>query len=404
MTGTEITGHDGWGQVMAGQAADGVSAVLSEFGALDDPIDFEDYIFGVGVRSGMYSVIEMYDCCDIHDNDVGVFAWGVYDEPQELSIDQTMPLSLATANNSNIRNNSNWGVFNFWGWYETESPDTGTTEAPDGEPYWLDFTQNFWGSDTGPNAPDHSGEGDQITTYIDYATWLATPCGKPAGPSAKFTASSVRAKAGASIQFKDISTPTPNCTIEEWLWEFGDGATSTAQNPSHTYRRPGTYTVKLTVWDSCQNSATYSMMVTIASGEESLEPAKLGVSYLNIDPVQVLPNQEVVVSANICNSGEERGSKTVSLMLNGEAVQSQSVSVSPGACQQVVFKVSRAVPGTYQVAIDGMTGQFSVLAQRTVTRDVPSQQQTGLGTAGIIAIIAVLIVLILALILVFRRD
>jgi len=134
------------------------------------------------------------------------------------------------------------------------------------------------------------------------------------------------------------------------------------------------------------------------------EPAKLGVSYLNIDPAQVLPNQEVVVSANICNSGEERGSKTVSLMLNGQAIDSQSVAVSGGACQQVVFKTSRAVPGTYQVAVDGMVGQFSVLAPRTVTNNVPSQQSTGLGTAGIIAIIAVLIVLIVALILVFRRD
>jgi hypothetical protein len=136
----------------------------------------------------------------------------------------------------------------------------------------------------------------------------------------------------------------------------------------------------------------------------TVEPAKLGVSYLNIDPAQVLPNQEVTISANICNSGEERGTKTVSLMVNGEAVASQSVGVSGGSCQQVAFKTSRAVPGTYQVAIDGMTGEFSVLAPRTVTRDVPSQQQTGLGTAGIIAIIAVILVLIAALILVFKRD
>jgi hypothetical protein len=140
------------------------------------------------------------------------------------------------------------------------------------------------------------------------------------------------------------------------------------------------------------------------TSKDTVEPAKLGVSYLNIDPAQVLPNQEVTISANICNSGEERGTKTVSLMVNGEAVASQSVGVSGGSCQQVVFKTSRAIPGTYQVAIDGMTGEFSVLAPRTVTRDVPSQQQTGLGTAGIIAIIAVIVVLIAALIMVFRRD
>ena len=49
-----------------------------------------------------------------------------------------------------------------------------------------------------------------------------------------------------------------------------------------------------------------------------------------------------------------------------EERQSQSVAVSPCACQQVIFKGSRAVPGTCQVAIDGMTGQFPVLASGIV--------------------------------------
>ncbi len=164
----------------------------------------------------------------------------------------------------------------------------------------------------------------------------------------------------------------------------------------------------LTVWDSCDFSRTVTMKgyVTIAKPAENqvVEPANLGVSYLNIDPAQVLPNQEVTVSANICNNGQERGTKTVSLTVNGVAEQSQSVGVSGGSCQQVIFKVSRAVPGTYQVAIEGMTGQFSVLAPRTVTNNVPSQQQTGLGTPGIIAIIAVLLVLIIGLVVVFRQG
>lgn len=32
-----------------------------------------------------------------------------------------------------------------------------------------------------------------------------------------------------------------------WFWEFGDGGTSNAQNPTHTYNQPGVYTVCLTV-------------------------------------------------------------------------------------------------------------------------------------------------------------
>jgi PKD repeat protein len=34
--------------------------------------------------------------------------------------------------------------------------------------------------------------------------------------------------------------------IASWLWDFGDGETSTEQNPSHTYGNPGNYTVSLT--------------------------------------------------------------------------------------------------------------------------------------------------------------
>ncbi len=35
--------------------------------------------------------------------------------------------------------------------------------------------------------------------------------------------------------------------ITSWLWDFGDGATSTEKNPSHTYENAGSYTVSLTV-------------------------------------------------------------------------------------------------------------------------------------------------------------
>jgi gliding motility-associated-like protein len=44
----------------------------------------------------------------------------------------------------------------------------------------------------------------------------------------------------------------------DWSWSFGDSATSTSQNPSHTYSESGTYTVTLYVTDAtgCSNSAT----------------------------------------------------------------------------------------------------------------------------------------------------
>ena len=46
-----------------------------------------------------------------------------------------------------------------------------------------------------------------------------------------------------SIGFTDLSTGV----IDSWLWEFGDGATSTEQNPTHAYAASGSYDVSLTV-------------------------------------------------------------------------------------------------------------------------------------------------------------
>ena len=49
------------------------------------------------------------------------------------------------------------------------------------------------------------------------------------------------------VSFSDKSTGSP----ASWAWEFGDGGTSSEQNPTHTYQVPGIYTVKLTTGASC---------------------------------------------------------------------------------------------------------------------------------------------------------
>jgi PKD repeat protein len=39
--------------------------------------------------------------------------------------------------------------------------------------------------------------------------------------------------------------------MSQWSWDFGDGMTSTEQNPIHTYGQPGDYVVALTVDGPC---------------------------------------------------------------------------------------------------------------------------------------------------------
>jgi hypothetical protein len=59
---------------------------------------------------------------------------------------------------------------------------------------------------------------------------------------ADFTANTTSGDVPLTVHFTDLSTNAPI----SWAWTFGDGGTSTEQNPSHTYTAAGTYTVTLT--------------------------------------------------------------------------------------------------------------------------------------------------------------
>ncbi|MBD1391782.1 PKD domain-containing protein [Mucilaginibacter glaciei] len=66
---------------------------------------------------------------------------------------------------------------------------------------------------------------------------------------------------GEDILFKDESTPPE--TIKTWLWDFGDGTTSTLQTPKHLYATGGKYTVRLTVGNEAGCTTTAENVLTI---------------------------------------------------------------------------------------------------------------------------------------------
>lgn len=66
--------------------------------------------------------------------------------------------------------------------------------------------------------------------------------GGGSAPVAQFTGSPTSGTAPLAVTFTDQSSNSPT----SWSWSFGDGGTSTAQNPGHTYANPGSYTVTLT--------------------------------------------------------------------------------------------------------------------------------------------------------------
>lgn len=84
--------------------------------------------------------------------------------------------------------------------------------------------------------------------------------GSNATPTASFTDSCT----DLTCQFTDTSTDSDG-TVVGWSWAFGDGGSSTLQNPSHSYAIAGSYTVSLTVTDDKGATGLTSKTVTVSA-------------------------------------------------------------------------------------------------------------------------------------------
>jgi PKD repeat protein len=142
---------------------------------------------------------------------------------------------------------------------------------------WL-WTFGDGGTSTAQN-PSHTyaADGDYTVTLLvtdnEGATDSVAQTVSVTGPVANLppTADFSFACTELSCSFTDLSDDTDG-TVVSWLWTFGDGGTSTIQNPSHTYPADGDYSVTLLVTDNegATDTATQTVTVSTGGGEPDL--------------------------------------------------------------------------------------------------------------------------------------
>ncbi|GEM_PF-2327636 len=91
------------------------------------------------------------------------------------------------------------------------------------------------------------GQGGGINKYYTYRT--TTP---------NFSASETIGPAPLTVKFRDLS----RSTMSSWLWDFGDGTTSSEQNPIHTYEHEGTYSVTLVLGGGNTDTISGTQQIT----------------------------------------------------------------------------------------------------------------------------------------------
>jgi len=161
-------------------------------------------------------------------------------------------------------------------------------------------------------------EAEQTTTATATATTTVTTTAAASASSllAAFNGSPRSGTAPLTVVFTDTTVGTPVA----WLWDFGDGASETAQNPVHAYKKVGTYTVTLTVNSSGAGKTIKQVdFITVSSPYDSVLPE--GTSSGSQGTSDQVRTKVSPVSTSAAGSGQGTvgKSKTPTPTLTGKA-------------------------------------------------------------------------------------
>ncbi|MDG9688892.1 PQQ-dependent sugar dehydrogenase [Streptomyces sp. DH17] len=124
--------------------------------------------------------------------------------------------------------------------------------GPDGALYVLDYGTGYF-----------NGDANSALYRIEHVTGGHAPV-------AQAGANTTSGKAPLTVAFSSAGSSDADGDALTHAWDFGDGATSTAADPTHTYTADGQYTATLKVTDSTGKSATASVHITVGNTAPSV--------------------------------------------------------------------------------------------------------------------------------------
>lgn len=160
-------------------------------------------------------------------------------------------------------------------------------------------------------------------------------------PIPAFTTADTLTCPGATVTFTNSSSPTPLT----YLWNFGDGGTSTAISPAYVYTATGNYTVTLQVQDGvgCIDSLVRTLYVTV---NRPVADFTVNDSISSCLPFEVLfTNTSTYYTSQTWDFGPSQGNSTLPNPIHYYSVAGiypvKLIVTSPGGCLDSIIKTIR---------------------------------------------------------------
>ena len=191
---------------------------------------------------------------------------------------------------------------------------------------------------------DGVGYADPLTAgYTDYGSLgryrltgtLLSPSQRPV---ASASASVTTGLAPLTVDFTGSGTDSDGSVVG-YLWDFGDGSTSTLQNPSHVFASVGSYTATLTVTDNTGLIGSASVLINATS------------------PLVPIDVSSVVVTGSTSRQGSA-GSATIT-------VSNASNVVVPGAVVTGAWTLTRSSTSSVIGTFSGTTGSTGTVTAKS---------------------------------------
>lgn len=162
--------------------------------------------------------------------------------------------------------------------------------------------------------------------------------GSSSGNNAPTTPLSVTAVASPSsgnapLAVNLSASPSGGTAPYSYTWTFGDNtATSTLQNPAHTYQNAGTFTYSVTVGDSANGRATASGSVTVSIAPLRFLEADVSWSGVGDLDIALLNPGGTSVGTRVPAGCESTGNRTERVILQTPAAGTYTITVKAASC------------------------------------------------------------------------